>query len=148
MKVSNFEFIQETEKRFLNLNFDKISKLKALSPAKADKSNFSDRLEHVIFNRFEPFEIAKERLIGKNDLMSINFLQLGFIASKAICRIHVKNINGGNEGYGTGLLVSNNLVLTNNHVFESADFAVNSFAEFNYQYDQFGEPAETYLFEF
>ena len=135
MRLSNLDFIEATEKRQAKLPPKGLSTRMAIDPSIAEKVNLTERLDHIVLNSFEPFDIAKERAIGKNDLMSINYLQLGFFASRAVCRIHVKNINGGNEGYGTGFLITPNLLLTNNHVLESIEFAVKSFAEFNYQYN-------------
>lgn len=169
MKLSNLDFIKATEKRQAKMPLKCLSTRMATDSSIAEKvkqplkdistrraivssiekeANLTERYEHIVLNSFEPFDIAKERAIGNNDLMSINYLQLGFFASRAVCRIHVKNINGGNEGYGTGFLITPNLLLTNNHIFESGDFAVKSFAEFNYQYNMRGEPSESYLFEF
>ncbi|KRT14069.1 hypothetical protein ASU31_21345 [Pedobacter ginsenosidimutans] len=146
MNLTNFDFIKATEKRYSKLNIDKIAKLKKTFPIEAEKANITERIDHILYNLHEPFDIAKERLIGTNDLMSINYLQLGFIAANSVCRIHVKNISGGNEGFGTGFLISPNLMITNNHVFTKKEDAVNSFAEFNYQYDQFDEPGTSYIF--
>lgn len=146
MKLPDLEFIKETEERQENLDFKKTEIAKELSSLTEEKSKMTKRLDHLTFNRFEPFDLAKERLIGNNNLMPINYLQVGFIVANAICRIHVKNINGGNEGYGTGFLISPNLVLTNNHVFSKIDDAKNSLLEFNYQYNSSGEPAKSYIF--
>lgn len=148
MKVTNFDFIKKTESRYSKFDSNRLAKRRSQNPFEADKKNVAERLEHLLVNRIEPYDIAKERLIGKNDLMSINYLQLGNRASNAVCRIHVKNINGGNEGYGTGFLITPNLLITNNHVLAKEEDTVNSLAEYNYQYDQHGVPADSYIFEF
>jgi endonuclease G len=44
-----------------------------------------------------------ERIIGKSDLTSINYLERGKRASMAVCRIRVPSPGG--EWYGTGFLV-------------------------------------------
>lgn len=148
MKLTNLDFIRQTEKRnSAVIDGDEMTQLIPVV-SRADKAHLTERLEHVVLNRFEPFDFAKERIIGNNDLMSINFLQIGYIVSKSVCRIHVRDINGKNEGYGTGFLISENVLMTNNHVLEDSDFAVNSMAEFNYQYNLSGEPSETFLFSF
>ncbi len=148
MNLSNLEFIEDTEDRYSKLNLNKAVKANAQTTLKLDMVNLTERLDHIVANRFEPFDVAKERLIRGNDLMSINYLQIGFLVSNSVCRIHVKNINGGNEGFGTGFLISPNLLITNNHVFEKANDAVNSLAEFNFQYDTNGKPTETSIFTF
>lgn len=109
MRLSNLDFIEATEKRQAKLPLKGISTRRAIVTSIEKEANLTERYEHIVLNSLEPFDIAKERAIGKNDLMSINYLQLGFFASRAVCRIHVKNINGGNEGYGTGFLITPNL---------------------------------------
>ncbi|PXW17078.1 endonuclease G [Chryseobacterium sp. CBTAP 102] len=148
MKLSNLKFIAETEKRFSKLSLPH-AKAAIESPTwLSEKVIINERLDHLVSNRFEPFNLAKERILKKNDLMSINYLQLGFLASNPVCRIHVKNISGGSIGFGTGFLISPNLLLTNNHVFANEGDAQNSLAEFNFQYDQFGEPTVSHIFTF
>ena len=48
----------------------------------------------------------------------------------------VKDSAGNKVGTGTGFLVSPEVLITNNHVLPSIDFATNSVAEFNYQHDE------------
>lgn len=74
-----------------------------------------------------------ERLIGKSDLVSINFLDRGRRAAEAVCRIKLP-MDGG-HAYGTGFLVGPRLLLTNNHVLASADEAAQAEAEFGYDHD-------------
>lgn len=148
MKLSNLKFIAETEKRFSKLSLPH-AKAAIESPTwLSEKVIINERLDHLVSNRFEPFNLARERILKKNDLMSINYLQLGFLASNPVCRIHIKNISGDNIGFGTGFLISPNLLLTNNHVFANEHDAQNSLAEFNFQYDQFGEPTVSQIFTF
>ncbi|HSD58048.1 MAG TPA: trypsin-like peptidase domain-containing protein, partial [Methanotrichaceae archaeon] len=77
--------------------------------------------------------LARERLIGKSDLLGINYLELGLLAARSVCRIQIVNPFGRIEGHGTGFLVAPNLLITNNHVLEKADMAVKSFAEFDFE---------------
>src|SRR3712207_7714605 len=63
--------------------------------------------------------IAMERILGKNDLFPISYLQTGLNISKAICRISIRDNRGVVVGYGTGFLVSPHILLTNNHVIRS-----------------------------
>jgi endonuclease G len=91
---------------------------------------------------------ALERILGTNDLMNINFLEKGTVASRSVGRISICNAAGNVIGFGTGFLVSPRLLLTNNHVFGDAATAANSFVEFNYQLDLSGRPASTVTFSF
>jgi len=74
-----------------------------------------------------------ERVIGKSDLLSINFLDRGRRAAAAVCRI--KAPADGGAWYGTGFLVGPRLLLTNHHVLASADEASQAEAEFAYEHD-------------
>lgn len=78
-------------------------------------------------------ERGLERVLGKNDLMSVRFLEEGWRKSAAVARIHVGDPQGLRGGYGTGFMVAPNLLLTNHHVLPSADVAAQSRAEFGYQ---------------
>jgi hypothetical protein len=72
-----------------------------------------------------------ERILGRNDLMSVRYFELGVRVARSVGRIHVRTPKG--SGFGTGFLVSPHLVLTNNHVLEDASIAGNSKVEFDFQ---------------
>lgn len=74
-----------------------------------------------------PAVTALERILLKNDLMSVAYLEIGVRVARTIARIHVPG------GYGTGFMVSPRLLLTNNHVLENASVAGASRAEFDFQ---------------
>ncbi|MGE0266578.1 MAG: endonuclease [Candidatus Obscuribacterales bacterium] len=76
--------------------------------------------------------LAVERILGTNNLLPANFLPRGNSCRKSIGRICIRQ---GNRlvGYGTGFLVSPNLLLTNNHVLDSPNFAVDSILQMNYE---------------
>ncbi len=90
--------------------------------------------------------IAMERILGKSDLFPISYLQTGLGVSEAVCRISIRNEFGAVVGYGTGFLVSEHVIMTNNHVLDTVDAALNSIAEFNYQDDENCMPCPTYHF--
>ena len=79
----------------------------------------------------DPF--GYERIIGKSDLLSINFLDRGRRSADAVCRIKLP-MDGG-EAYGTGSLVGPRLLITNNHVIASPREAAQAEAEFGYDHD-------------
>ncbi|WFF73420.1 DNA/RNA non-specific endonuclease [Proteiniclasticum sp. QWL-01] len=92
------------------------------------------RTRRSIINPYDG--LAIERIINQSDLFPISHLQLGFNAGKAVCRISVKGPGGRVLGYGTGFMVSPTLLLTNNHVLNTAETAQFSLAEFNYEDDE------------
>lgn len=78
-------------------------------------------------------EAAIERVISNRDLMSIEFFEIGLDAARAVGRV---TTNGATNG--TGFLVGNNLLMTNNHVLPSADFAAISQLELDVEEARFG----------
>lgn len=76
-----------------------------------------------------------ERTLGRSDLMPINYLQMGLRVARSVARITIRNTSNQVLGYGTGFLVGRRLLLTNNHVLQGESDAVNSTAQFNYQFD-------------
>lgn len=93
----------------------------------------------------EPFDFAYERAIGENDSVYSNFIDLIYEAKTKVGRIAV--IEGNSvDGYATGFMVSNKLMLTNWHVLSNKNEAINSTIEFNYEYDKRGNLKESITF--
>jgi hypothetical protein len=72
-----------------------------------------------------------ERILGRNDLMSVRYFELGVRVARSVGRIHVRTPKG--SGFGTGFMVSPQLLMTNNHVLEDASIAGNCKVEFDFQ---------------
>lgn len=87
-----------------------------------------------------------ERIIEENDLISSRFLPIGASLSRSVGRITIRQ-NGRHMGYGTGFLVSPELLLTNHHVLESAELAVDSFVEFDFFERQNGRTKPTVIYQ-
>jgi endonuclease G len=81
---------------------------------------------------------AFERLIGGNDLTSINYLQIGTRCSNSVCRLHLRDAGGATVGFATGFLVAPGVLLTNHHVISNASTARFTTAEFDYELDADG----------
>jgi len=91
-------------------------------------------------NTFTRFDV--ERVLGSNDLLGVDYLSRGLAAARPVARL----ILAGGAGYATGFLVAPRLLMTNRHVFESADQARGALAEFGYElsFDRNATKSETF----
>jgi len=96
-----------------------------------DKDRISCRLKLINPND----GLALERIMGTSDLLDVNYLDLGLMASRSVCRIQVRDSVGRTLGHGTGFMISPELLLTNNHVLSSIEQSKKSIAEFNFEDD-------------
>lgn len=71
--------------------------------------------------------IPYEKIVGLNNLLNIAWLSQGLLLAGAVARVRLPN------GFGTGFLISQELLLTNHHVFPDARTAASATIEFNYQ---------------
>ena len=83
-------------------------------------------------------DIAFERIIAGNELQQVNYLGLGTVAARSVCRIKINGPSGGQVGWATGFLIAPQVLLTNNHVFPSLDMAKRSLAQFDVELDLLG----------
>lgn len=78
-----------------------------------------------------------EAIWGKTiDFVGVAFLERGLKASRSVGRIAYHN----GRAQGTGFMVSDRLLLTNNHVIETAQLASNFVIEFDYELDPTDRP--------
>ena len=90
-------------------------------------------------------DILFERIIGRNDLLGISYMDLGLRASRAVGCVRLFQ-NGRHIGSGTGFMVSPQLLLTNNHVLENAEAGREARIVFNFQDDPAGNAQPTVTF--
>lgn len=90
-------------------------------------------------------DILFERIIGRNDLLGISYMDLGLRASRAVGCVRLFQ-NGRHIGSGTGFMVSPRLLLTNNHVLENAEAGREARLVFNFQDDSEGNTQPTVTF--
>ncbi|EKX61675.1 endonuclease I [Streptomyces ipomoeae] len=88
--------------------------------------------------------LGLERLIGRNNLTPVAFLEEGALVSRSVGRI---TISGPDGGHGTGFLVSPSLLLTNNHVLRGRETAHRSTVAFSFQAGIDGRPLEPAVFQ-
>ena len=77
---------------------------------------------------------ALEKLMGKHStLLPISFLEVGLDRARSVARIRLAS-----GELGTGFLIPNNVLITNNHVLPDAKHAADAVAQFNYQQSSMG----------
>jgi len=84
---------------------------------------------------------VQERIIGKQStLLPIGFLELGLQRARSVARIVTANRESG-----TGFLVNENLIVTNNHVLPDEATAATATVQFNFEQTVAGldKPVET-----
>jgi endonuclease G len=145
------ELIQETEGRFTErqaVRHEREAKISSGAILEADSPDrVRKRVQHLARMVIEtegvvpaipgqtqgPGLVTLERIMGKSDLMSVRYLELGLRIARTVGRIHVRKADGTIQGYGTGFRVSPRLLLTNNHVLTDAATAGASRFEFDFQ---------------
>ncbi len=68
---------------------------------------------------------------GENTLAPVSFLERGLVCARSVARIRCAVPRG--ISFGTGFLIANDLLLTNNHVLKSEMQAQDAEIDFNYQ---------------
>jgi len=115
-----FKPIEINERSFKIATPDTIKELKSNFTNKKvrsyDLSTLPKRIEHMIRSGAGVTTFDLERIIGNNDMVRINYLERGLNAAKTVCRIFVNDMQNSERWWGTGFLISPNLLLTNNHV--------------------------------
>jgi endonuclease G len=76
-----------------------------------------------------------ERVLLGNEIQPASYLMRGAIALQSIARIDVRGDSGSTIAWGTGFLIAPNVLITNNHVIESAGVARLCQAQFGYEID-------------
>jgi V8-like Glu-specific endopeptidase len=108
------------------------------NPVETSAGVISDATEaRSTTSAFEPF-VTVEKLTAESSLHPIAFLETGLQRSRAVARITVPG-----AGVATGFMIGPDRLLTNNHVFGSADEAQGATVQFNFQTDLAGQPLET-----
>ncbi len=110
------------------------------------KENLGKRRQMLQSISQEPVDFAYERAIGKNDSVYSNFCELIAVAKRKVARIVIKKGNNP-TGHATGFMVSDRLMLTNWHVFNSIADVADSEAEFFYELDIYGRSVQPIVFK-
>jgi len=134
---------ERVQKRLNRLSKNSLASM-VITEAKTQDTAVSETtvLSEEEFNR-----LVQEQVIGQNDLMGLAYLEFALQASHSVGRVVIRNSRLRVSGYGTGFMVSPQLLLTNNHVLASPEQARFSLIEFNYQSSTTGEILQPHTFE-
>jgi endonuclease G len=125
----------------------RLAQIKEVSDIQGLRRINESESSHHRLDELSHHPVELERIIGKNHLMDISYFRKGVEVAKTVCRV-IQQRNHGRQAIGSGFLVGPNLLLTNNHVIESAESALRLSAEFEYEKDEEGLIPETPLFHF
>lgn len=75
---------------------------------------------------------APEKIIGKSNLLPIHFLRQGVKAADAVCKLEYTG-SDGREYVASGFMISDNLLMTNHHVFSNPEEAKTANALFRFE---------------
>ncbi|MFN6569583.1 DNA/RNA non-specific endonuclease [Dendronalium sp. ChiSLP03b] len=137
---------EQIDKALRRLDFDLATRIQLLqNRTPKDVATPTERLQRLQFltESLGDEEIAVdtlERVLAGNELQLVNYLERGAIAARAVARIQIRQPNGKFYGWGTSFLIAPQVLITNNHVLPSIDWAVNSSAQFNYEIDLHDRP--------
>src|SRR5262245_25107873 len=95
-----------------------------------------------------PRQPKLECIIGKDDLVHLNFFAQGLIAARSVGRILIGGAIGPEIGFASGFMISPTLLITNHHVFPTAIDAEASVLELDYELDANNQPKPTARFRF
>ncbi|MGA8047650.1 MAG: serine protease [Dermatophilaceae bacterium] len=105
-----------------------------LSPVNS-KEQLSERRK-----RLEEKGLDLEGIVGDDDSLWAHFLAAGLRATSAVALIARVRPNTVMRPLGTGVLISENLVMTNHHVLPDVETAKGASAVFDYGHDENGNP--------
>jgi endonuclease G len=101
-------------------------------------------------NRLAPSKFTKTRFFEKKVGSTLDFNKfppndIAYKAGIPVARLYQIVEGRMPEGFGTGFLISSNLLITNHHVFETSMDAWNCGANFLYEYDEQGLKSGIYF---
>ncbi len=145
-----FDLFANTTKRYGTMQAKKDTGERGIvrSSPMIEPSQVLSVLKHkgVDTNDFISNDLTRERILKGNDLVPLSYFHMGLKRARAVGRVTINSPMG--SGYGTGFLIAPNLLMTNNHVLESAEDAANSFVEFDYELDEENRPRTATSFSF
>ncbi len=138
---------RDLSKRFKDLNKTSLSQLRAKEPEQRIKTR--TRLRNEAFAEIKEgmshdFDLADEGIVKESQLTGMSFLERALIAARAVARVHVQTVKN-KSGYGSGVMISPNLFMTNHHVLPDSKTAERSKVEFGFLTSVFGARQTQYF---
>ena len=133
MQEDNVEFFVEIadERSCITDDHDWLTEIRSVKPKKK-KAKPGPVSERIIVGSYETTD-ALEKIHAVNNLMPIAFLEKGAQVARSVGRVLA------NGGAGTGTLIGEDLLLTNNHVIGSTQTARGASVEFQFERDINGD---------
>ncbi|WP_102141893.1 DNA/RNA non-specific endonuclease [Mycobacterium hubeiense] len=103
------------------------------TPTEPPEQLLAKAVERAPVPNSTPPEQLLEAIINTADFVGTRYLDSGVASARAVGRILIKDGRGRLIGYGTGSMISPQLMLTNHHVLDAAETAATSQVEFDYQ---------------
>lgn len=142
MATSLYEQIEKARERARGLNLSRLAEaLKDKTPDQIAPEHEKEERQQFLRETLTP-DLSRrtfERIIAGNELQPVNYLELGMLAARAICRIELFDPNGAPRGLGSGFLIAPGVLLTNNHVLPSQAMCRRSIAQFDMELDALGD---------
>jgi endonuclease G, mitochondrial len=115
--IINTAVVESSERRLKQANFapTKVAKQFATlnqklgdGPIKMTPEQRARRYRRLLAETGAPetARLALERIIGGNDLVSVNYLAKGLAAARSVGRIQLRRASGDVIGFGTGFLLT------------------------------------------
>jgi endonuclease G, mitochondrial len=144
------EQIQKAQRRLEGIDpHELLARTRDKNPV--ELSSASDRAARRNFLRESLADEARadamfERIIAGNELQDVNYLARGTRAARSVTRIAIREPNGRLAGWGTGLLIAPNVLMTNHHVLSESRWALRSEAQFQFERDIDGRQIDPAIF--
>ena len=94
-------------------------------------------------SKSEILDELTEKLVGGSQLKQISWLSRGLDSAKAVCRIAERD----GTAVGTGFLLEDGCLMTNNHVINDFTDTARLVAQFNYEFDTNGDQKEFFSYD-
>lgn len=112
---------------------NKLEEVRASHQPLSDLEDNKKRMVTRVARENTDFAFGIERVLEQNDLVDISSLVKIVQISKSVCRVLINS-----KSIGTGFLINQNILVTNNHVIPDIDTCLNTKAEFFYEIDEEG----------